>query len=182
MANTQLEISVEVSEKDAFHVFEATGSYDKKKNPKGWGGKNSNINHVTSSLISVLPPDSTSPLFVDVYPSFPTDKCIGYEIIPADMGLSTFYPGIYQFHYSLTLSNGYILETSCTFFHSEPLECCIAKKKAQTDLKDASSDLAKKVIELEALLINAKHAACLGNMDCVKKITDYIWTQCGCCC
>ena len=43
MANTQLEISVEVSEKDAFHVFETTGSYDKKKNPKGLGGKNSNI-------------------------------------------------------------------------------------------------------------------------------------------
>ena len=181
MADTVLKLNVEAG-KNFFHVYDNTGKYDKKTNSKGWGSPNTLLSDVTGAKVRIYLPGNEDYLEVDVYPSLPNTDCVGFEIIPEDISLTDFPPGVYRFEYVITLSSGATLAQSCYIFFYQPLECCIAKKKNATDLNDASSDLAKKVIELEALLDNAKWCACSGKIDCAQEISDLIWANCGCCC
>jgi len=182
MANTVLQIKVEAG-KDFFHFYDVTGQYDKKDNKSGWGSPNDKVSDVVSSSVRIFIPGATE--FsgeVSMTGYLPNPDCVGFELIPADVNLETFPPGVYRFEYIVNLQNGLTLAQSCYVFFWQPLKCCIEKKKMKTDLNDASSDLAKKVIELETLLENAKWCACAGRMDCAQEISDYIWTNCGCCC
>ncbi len=178
MSGTFIKLKVE-SGKDFFHVYDRTGLFT-KKNTSGWGGKYK-LSDVSKSTLNVYFPDKSMRL-LDVLSVLPNSECKGLEVLPADLGVGSYPPGIYRFELVVTLFNGQILSASCYIFFFEPLECCIKKKKMKTDLNDASSETAKKVLELEALLKNAKWCACKGNMDCAQKIADYIWTNCGCCC
>lgn len=181
MADTVLKISVEAG-KDFFHVYDNTGKYDKKTNSEGWGIPNSLISDVTEAVVRVYLPNSEEYSTVDVFPSLPNTTCVGFEIIPEDISLTEFPPGVYRFDYVVTLSNGTILSQNCYYFYDSPLKCCISKKKSNTNPNDASSDLAKLVIELETLLKNAQWCSCSGKIDCAQEISDYIWAKCGCCC
>lgn len=180
MADTVLRFNVEAG-KDFFHVYDKTGSYG-KKNKAGWGSPNDKISDVTGAKVRIYLPGQDTFTEIDVFPSLPNADCIGVEIIPNDLTLDSFDPGVYKFEYIITLYNGLTLAESCYIFFYQPLECCISKKKMKTDPLDASSDLAKKVLELETLLKNARWCACSGKMDCAQEISDYIWTNCGCCC
>jgi hypothetical protein len=172
MAEVNLKIKVEAG-KDFFHFYDKTGSYDKHKNPHGWNGPNRNISTVTNAVVRVyLPNGQETYTEVVVFPNLPRVDCVGMEIIPADISLE----------YVITFQDGYMIAESIYFFHSEPLCCCIQKKRGRTSLFDASSDEAKKVIELEVLTDNAQWAACIGDMETAQKITDMVWTKCGCCC
>lgn len=181
MANAILKINVEAG-KDFFHFYDLTGSYDKKKNKGGWGSPNTKVSDVKSAKVRVYLPKSETFIEVNVLPNLPNTNCIGFEIIPDDLGLDSFDPGVYRFEYITELYNGWTLAESCYIFFWQPLDCCISKKEMKTSLLDASSDLAKKVVELKILLKRAKDCACKGSMDCAQEISDYIWTNCGCCC
>lgn len=181
MADTVIKLSVEAG-KDFFHVYDRTGKYDKKNNKGGWGSPNDKISDVKTAKVRVYLPKEETYTEVDVHPYLPNVDCVGYEIVPADISLTEFPPGVYRFEIVYELHNGLTLAQSCYEFYYQPLECCISKKRMKTEPTDASSDLAKKVIELQALLENAKWCACSGKMDCAQEISDYIWTNCGCCC
>jgi hypothetical protein len=180
MADTVVKFNVEAG-KDFFHVYDNTGSYG-KKNKTGWGSPNDKISDVSGAEVRIYLPGENTYTGVDVFPNLPNTDCVGLEIIPNDIGMGTFPPGVYRFEYVISLTNGLTLAESCYLFFDEPLKCCISKKRMATDLNDASSPEAKNVIELEALLRNAQWCACSGKMDCAQDISDYIWTNCGCCC
>jgi len=180
MADTVLKFNVEAG-KDFFHVYDRTGSYG-KKNKGGWGLPNNKTSDVKSAKVRIYLPGVETFMEVDVFPYLPNTDCIGMEIIPNDLNLDAFDPGVYKFEIVYELHNGLTLCETCYIFFWQPLACCIEKKKMQTDLNDASSPKALKVLELEALLKNAKACACGGRMECAQDISDYIWTNCGCCC
>lgn len=183
MSNTVLKFSVDAG-KDFFHLHDQTGGKG-KKNKTGWGSSpNTPLSDVVSAIVKIYPPKSEGePIaIVDVYPYLPNKECIGYEVIPEDLGLESFDPGIWNFGLEVTLYNGVVLAEDCWIFYWQPLLCCIEKKKMKTSLLDASSPKAKKVLELEALLEKAKDCSCAGKRDCAQEISDYIWTNCGCCC
>lgn len=181
MADTVLEFNVEAG-KDFFHVYDRTGKYSKKKNKGGWGSPNDKLSDVVSAKVNIYLPGIEAPMEVNVFPSLPNDECVGFQIVPDDLKLDAFDPGVYKFEYVLLLSNGLTLCETCYYFFYQPLECCISSKKMGTNLMDASSEEALKVLELEALLENAKWCACAGKIDCAQDISDFIWTNCGCCC
>lgn len=182
MSNTVLKFSVEAG-KDFFHLYDQTGKKG-KKNKTGWGlDPNTSLSEVASAKVNIYPPKSeTIVSTIDVFPYLPNEDCIGYEVVPADLSLGEFEPGIWKFGFEVTLHNGATLAEDCWIFYWWPLKCCIEKKKSKTSLLDASSDLALKVLELETLLEKAKDCACKGNKKCAQEISDYIWTKCGCCC
>jgi hypothetical protein len=180
MADTVLKFNVE-ADKDFFHDYDRTGAYS-KKNKGGWGSPNHELSDVKSAKVRIYLPEATTFIEVDVFPYLPNTKCVGMEIIPNDLNLDAFDPGVYKFEFINYLHNGLTLCETCYIFFWQPLECCISKKRMNTDLNDASSPEALKVLELEALLNNAKWCACGGKMDCAQEISDYIWTNCGCCC
>lgn len=180
--STVLKFGVEAG-KDFFHLYDQTGKKG-SKNKTGWGSSpNTSLSEVKAAVVKIYPPKSVNySTEVNVYPYIPNDECIGYELVPADLGLESFDPGIWKFVFEVLLHSGITLAEECWIFYYEPLKCCIEKKKANTSLLDASSDQALKVLELEELLCKARDCACKGNVDCAQKISDYIWTNCGCCC
>jgi hypothetical protein len=180
MANTQIKIKVE-SASNSFKLFDVTGSYS-SLNPNGWGLPNDVIASAQGAVIRVTLPNSlTAQPDVSVFPDLPNVTNVGFEILPADLGLEDFPPGIYKFEYRVRFADK-TLSQSAYFFHYEPLECCISKKKGKLSLTDASSDESRNVQEMEMLLENAIWAACSGDIDSAKEITELIWTRCGCCC
>lgn len=181
MAEVNLKFEVEAG-KDFFHFYERTGIYDKKNNEHGWNGPNSKIEQVSSAVIRIYLPKKEDYIEVVVFPNLPRTDCVGMEIIPQDISMDSFPPGVYRFDYVVGFNNGHKISQSHFFFHIEPLCCCISKKRGKTSLLDASSENAKKVIELEALFDNAVWASCIGDMDGAQEISDLIWTKCGCCC
>lgn len=181
MPEVNLKIKVEAG-KNFFHFFEKTGEYDSKNNIQGWNGPNSKLNLVERAVLRIFEPKKDTYSEVILSPNFPRVDCVGIEILPQDISLNSFNPGVYRFDYIVELYNGHKISESYLFFHIEPLCCCISKKKGKTSLLDASSENAKKVIEMEALLDNAQFAACAGNLDAAQEICDLIWTKCGCCC
>jgi len=181
MADTILKLKVEAG-KDFFHVYDKTGKYDKKKNKGGWGSPNYNVSEVTEARVKIFFPDNDIPSEVDVFPNLPNKDCIGFEIIPDDVGLDEFPPGVIRFELHVLLYNGVSLVDDCYIFYYQPLECCISKKAMNTDILDASSPEALKVIELQTLLKDAKRCACGGKMECAQEISEYIWINCNCCC
>jgi hypothetical protein len=181
MAETKLGISIK-AEKDFFYIFDSTGVYNLSENEFGWGLPNNLIANVTAAIVRVFLPESETYTDVSVFRSLPNTNNIGFEIAPSDLGLDKLVPGVYKFQYIVTMSDATILIRTKRFFHYQPLECCISKKKLKTDLMDATSDLSQKVLELEVLLENAIWASCEGDMTKAQEISNYIWSQCGCCC
>ena len=180
MAETKLVLKVDAG-KDEFYVFDKTGAYS-SQNTEGWGLPNTAISDVISAEVKVLLPKSDTYLSVNVFPALPNSSGIGYEIIPSDLGLELFPPGVYTFEYVANLSDGSSLTTKFLFYNYLPLECCISKKKEALCLTDVSSEKALKVVELEMLLENSIWAACSGDNSSAEEISDLIWTACNCCC
>jgi hypothetical protein len=181
MAEVNLKVKVEAG-KNFFHFYDKTGSYDKNKNPNGWNGPNNQISSVSNAVVRVYLPKQDNYTEVVVFPNLPRTDCVGMEIIPEDISLDSFPPGVYRFEYVITFQNGYEIAESKYLFHIEPLCCCVEKRRAKTDLKNPSSDLTKKYMEMAMLLDNVQYAACAGRMDEAQEICDSLWTKCGCCC
>ena len=97
MADTILEFNVEAG-KDFFHVYDRTGSYG-KKNKGGWGSPNDKVSDVKSAKVRIYLPGSDDYIEVDVFPNLPNTDCIGFEIIPNDLNLDAFDPGVYKFEF-----------------------------------------------------------------------------------
>ena len=181
MAEVNLKTKVEAG-KNFFHFYDKTGSYDKNKNPNGWNGPNNNISSVTGAVVRIYLPKQENYTEVVVFPNLPRTDCVGIEIIPADISLDTFPPGVYRFEYVITFHDGKMIATSYYLFHIEPLCCCVEKRRQKTNLMDASSDAAKKYYEMAMLLDNVEWASCAGNLEKAQEICDLLWTKCGCCC
>lgn len=181
MADTTLKLNVEAGE-GFFHLYDTTGAYVVVDNETGWGTPNTEIADVTAAVARVYLPNSDEYTEIDLYPSFPTVGVTGFEIIPEDLGLTEFPPGVYNIEYLTTLVGGSTLATNCYYFFYQPLACCIAKKKQLLPATDFSSEQAVAVLNFEALLNSAKNAACGGKKDCANEISDYLWTKCNCGC
>lgn len=180
MAETKLKIKVD-ARKDKIYLFDKTGSYS-SSNKDGWGLPNTLISDVQTAVARVFLPKSEEYVSINVMPSLPNTNGVGFEIIPSDLSIDSFPPGVYKIQYYITLVNGSILSQIAYLFYYSPLECCVSKKKLATDLDDVSSEKVKEVLELELLLENAIWAACSGDRNKAQEISDFIWTKCNCCC
>ena len=180
MADTKLKLSVDAG-KDVLYVFDKTGAYS-SQNTAGWGLPNDLISDVSTAVVRVFQPLSDTYLTVNVFPSLPNSTNVGFEIIPSDLGLTSFLPGIYKFQYYIVFSSGKIASQTKYFFYHTPLSCCIGSKKSKLSLSDASSKESLEVLELETLLENAIWASCSGDIATTQEISDYILTKCSCCC
>jgi hypothetical protein len=181
MAGTKLKINVKAG-KDFMYFFDETGVYNRVENELGWGLPNTRISDVLTAEFKVYLPKSETFASVNVFPSLPNTKCVGYEIIPSDIGLTSFVPGVYKFEYLITTTTGVVLTASMWFFYYQPLECCISNKKLKTSLGDVESPLVKEVLDLELLLEDSIWASCNGQLIKSQEISDLIWTKCNCCC
>jgi len=176
--STVLQLNI-ISGENALYVFDVTGSYS-STNKEGWGQPNTQISEIESAFLSIKEPDSDSFVEVDVFPTLPTTGKIGYEIDPSYFEREELLPGIYEIDY-LANSATENLSQSCLFYYYYPLQCCIQEKRNALSLTDFSSDKAKEVYELEALLENAIWAACSGMIDQAKEINDLLRSKCKCC-
>lgn len=181
MAETKLSLGVK-AEKDFMYFFDETGKYNSQNNKTGWGLPNNRIADVTIAVIRVFLPKSETYIAVNVFPSLPNTDNVGFEIIPSDIGLDSFPPGVYKFQYVITMTDSTVLIRTIYFFYYQPLECCINKKVSKLNLTDVDSVSAEKAYELQLLLENAIWALCSGQLEKSQEISDYIWSQCGCCC
>ena len=180
MAETKLVLKVDAT-KDEIFVFDKTGVYS-SQNTGGWGLPNNVISDVSTAVVRVYLPKSSTYISVNVASVLPNTTGVGFQIVPSDLSLSSFPPGIYKLQYYITMNDGTILSQIVYYFHYQSLECCISKKKKKTSLDDATSQLSLEVLELETLLENAIWAACSGDRNSAEEIADYIWTKCNCCC
>jgi len=78
-----VELKIKVEENcDSLYLYDVTGKYDKKCNTTGWGRPNEIISNAESAEFQIYPPNSEAPIILDVYPDFPVDEMVGYEVLP----------------------------------------------------------------------------------------------------
>jgi hypothetical protein len=182
-----VELNIYVQENcDSLYVFDQTGKYDKKCNKTGWGSPNKyKLLDAISAEIHIYPPGSEEPIVIDVYPDFPVDNNVGYEILPEDLGLEKFKSGIWRFDYQVRVSkNGVeeLLFTSCSKFLKNDLKCCLDSKKMKVDTSNFDSPEVKKSNDICALFKSAEYNARHGKLDETEKIIEVLYVKCNCPC
>jgi len=180
-----VELKISVQENcDSIYVFDQTGAYDKKCNKTGWGSPNKyRVSDVVSAHILIYPPGSTEPITVDVYPDFPVENGVGYEILPEDIGLEKFQSGSWRFDYQVRVEGGdVLLYTSCTKLFTKDLECCLDSKRIEVNTENFDSPEVKKSNNTSALFDSAVYNACHGKIEEASKIIEVLYVKCNCPC
>ena len=172
------------ADKTAIYVVDRTGKFKKKQNEGGFGDPNLRLSDVTRAEMSVTLPDSAEPIIIDVYPSLPNDRGIGFEILAQDLGLEEIPSGVTRLEYSIFHNEGGEEIKTCVVcyaYFDSVIACCIDDLKKRTDGFDASSEANKKIAELETLFENANWSARHGNLEAAQRIAKLISLQCKCC-
>ena len=179
----KLQLKVE-EVKGAIHVFDRTGKYQKKCNEGGWGHPNLKVSDISKAEITVFPPESSEPIVIDVYPSLPNEKGIGFEILAEELGLKEIVSGVWKFEYKVTHAPDQEGEIVICVYNYELLcgviSCCIDDRKSSLAC-DPSSEDSKKTTLMSSLLSSAKFLMCKGDMDEAQKIIKHLTLQCKCC-
>ena len=117
---------------------ELTGAYDANDNTTGWGTPNEETSAATAATLSIVLPNTTTPVVIDLLDEFfpTTDTCSGYEISGAmvsGVGLNNNFPsGLYSFTYTVTTATVTYTETKQVYFWCT-LQCCVDKLFANID-------------------------------------------------
>ena len=178
----------------SFKFFDTTGPYDAVLNPTGYGAPNIDLADVEVAELSILPPNFTTPVVINVFPTLPNINSIPWTVVPADLGLDTFKDGIYEVTYTIkrTSATAFIYSTVVVQLFVCNTKCCIKKmaaKAAEEDNKCCcdTNSMTSKFMEAKNALDIAVYAACCGQKDnavkLLKKAGDICTgTGCGCGC
>lgn len=176
----ELKISVEEN-CDSLYLYDRTGKYKENCNETGWCYPNEDPSKATSAEFHIYPPGETTPIVIDVYPSLPTAKGYGYEVLPADLGMEKFESGIWRFDYHVRV-NGVLKSASCSKLLVNDVRCCLGSNKLEVSVDNFESEEVVKSNNLFNLFVSAQKNACLGKVDEAQKIIDYLYKACKCSC
>ena len=177
----KIKLSVE-ADKKAIFVYDATGSYDEKCNPGGYGTPNLEPTDIEEATVEVFPPESETGITIDVKVALPNKYGTGFEILAEDLGLPEIISGVWKFVYRLkSVTNNFEQSFSISKYFDEVIACCVDKMIVNTCTSDLGSEENKKRLELEILLDNARWAACKGDLKGAQTIANHINAQCKCC-
>lgn len=182
--SVQPKIRVEEN-KDSIYLFDVTGKFSEKCNKTGWGSPNSRITSATSAKIHVYAPKQTVPVILDVYPDFPNEDNVGYEILPADIAQTKIVSGIWRFDYFVTVATSdgeTFLAASCQMLFTKDVKCCTDKSTIEVNTENYNDPEVLKSNARQLLLKSAADNACLGNRKEAQKIIDHLYTKCKCKC
>lgn len=177
-----VELKIGIEENcDSLFVFDQTGSYDLKCNKTGWGSPNQKVTDATGAVLRIYPPNTEDPIIIDVYPDFPNNSMVGYEILPEDLGMEKFVSGIWRFDYVVTTNAGDLI-IACYKQFVEDIKCCLEGKRISVDTSNFES---KEVIQsnnMFALFESSKANACEGKIAESEKIMSLLYNKCNCSC
>jgi hypothetical protein len=152
-----------------FVFTELTGDYDSVTNPTGWSTPNIDISDVLTSTLSIYKPNNTSPIIINLFPTYPTiDNTIEFEIDETILG-STISDGLYKFVYTITYtdSNNQIATISQTVYHAVycNIKCCVDKLFAAIedfDCGDCMKYQIEKALNAQVLFVSMINSAKCG--------------------
>lgn len=182
--SVQLKIRVEEN-KDSIYLFDMTGKHTEKCNETGWGSPNPRITTATSAKIHVYAPKETVPVILDVYPDFPNEENVGYEILPADIAQTKLMSGIWRFDYFVTIATPQgetLLSASCQMLFTKDVKCCTDKSTMEVTVDNYNDPEVVKSNSRQLLFQSALDNACLGNTKEAQKIIDHLYVKCKCKC
>lgn len=149
-------------------VSETTGTINTLTNPNGWGSPNATIASVSSALIKISLPGSTTSIDIDVSPLFPTvDESLEFEITAVDLGMvDNITDGIYQIVYEV-VANGITYSEMRNVFLYCNTQCCVSKLIAKIPEKACScKDTAvEDAVTSYMLMKSLEYAAICGKSD-----------------
>lgn len=184
MASVLPKIKVQ-EKKDLVYFFDMTGSYTEKCNKNGWGYPNQLLKDATSAEIQIYPPKQDTPIVLNIYPDFPNDKNMGYEILPVDLSRTKFESGLWRFDYFIRIFNSAgetLIPTSCTMLFTKDVKCCIDKSSIEVNVDNYNSKEVAESNAMQAMFTAAVDAACLGKLKEAQKLIDYLYSKCKCNC
>jgi len=167
-------------------IQDTTGAYDPTTNPGGFGAPNIALGSVTSALLTITLPDSTSVTFdiLSILNSPPTIVDGRFTIDTYDMGdfssSGKFPDGIYEFEY---LIDGLYSYHSKTYFFCQTM-CCVDKMFAKVAENACGCNcdldkLIKKALFAEAILLSAsKSGFSCAQFDKTQKLIDMAKRYC----
>lgn len=182
--STKLKIRVEEN-KDSIYLFDMTGKHAKPCNEGGWGNLNQNISLATSAEFQIYPPNVTTPIIINVFPDFPTMDSLGYEVLPADLGMNKLTSGIWRFDFfvrTFSSAGETHYSASCQKLFTKDVKCCLDKSAIKATIENFESKEVVKSNNLHGLFVSAEDNACLGLTKEAQKIIDYLYTKCKCNC
>jgi hypothetical protein len=160
---------------ESLNFTEQTGAYDAVSNPGGWGTPNADTSDATTAKIFVWIPGATTAVEIDLFPeSFPTTNTTqAYNITASVLGLGSgavLPDGVYTVQYVVTGTfegEVFSYNTSQTFVIICAVQCCVDKMFLALDPCGCScgDDALMKALWAQALLEQAQHAACCGQID-----------------
>lgn len=184
MSGVKPKIRIEEN-KDSIYLFDMTGKFAEKCNKEGWGTPNQLLNTATAAEFQIYPPKATAPIIVNVFPDFPTDLNMGYELVPQDLGRTKFESGLWRFDFFVRIFNSLgetLLPVSCTMLFTKDVKCCIDKSSIEVNIDNYESKEVAESNALQHLFSAAVDAACLGKVKEVEKIIDHLYSKCKCNC
>lgn len=177
----EIKLSVE-ADKQAIYVYDATGEFDKKCNPGGWGTPNLSPSDIEESTVEVIPPGLEVGAVIDVSAALPNKNGLGLEILAEELGFTSIPSGVWRFVYRLkSVANDFEQQFSITKYFDEAIACCVDSSITKFDTCDLLSDKNKSITEKEMLLDNARWLACIGNMSAAQTLATHLNLQCKCC-
>lgn len=177
----EIKLSVE-ADKDAIYVYDATGEFDKKCNPGGWGTPNLEPSDIEEATVEVIPPGSETGIIIDVKVALPNKDGTGLEILASELGLPDIPSGVWRFVYRLkSVVNEFDQQFSISKYFDEINACCVDGLITKFDTSNLLSEENKKIIEQEILFDSARWLACKGNTKAAQTVSTHINLQCNCC-
>ena len=177
----KIKLSVE-ADKCAIYVFDATGEFDEKCNPEGWGTPNLSPSDIEEATVEVIPPGSESGVIIDVRVALPNICGQGLEILPEEFGLTDIPSGVWRFVYRVKSTvNEFEQQFSISKYFDEEIACCVDSMISKFDTLNLTSDGNKSIIESEMLLDNARLLACRGDLTAAQTVANHLNLKCNCC-
>lgn len=178
-----------VNGNESINFFEDTGAYNGVSNTGGWNAPNTLLVSALTAKIDVYLPGATTPVTINLFTSsFPTiNTSQAYNITPAALGLGSggvLPDGVYTIQYIVTGSEtgvAFSYNSSETFVIITAAQCCVDKMFLALDPCGCKcgDDALMKAFWAQALLEQAEHAACCGQIDNFNTLLEQVNKICS---
>lgn len=169
--------------------YELTGVYNVTTNVGGYGSPNVTTASITSSILTIVAPDTARYAINMLSNGYPTSNTeLGFTIDLGDLSRTSIEDGYWQFIYTLIDDSLNVYEVTTSYYFYCNSTCCVAKMLSSIELDDCdcNKENTKKInnyIKAKTFLESLKNAArCFNetNFDSIKTILDKICKNTGC--
>lgn len=177
--SVELKMRINEFTKEAVHTFDETGVFS-TTNETGWGVPNEVTSDMTSATLTFFPPETSVTTVIDVFPSFPNDAGVGFEVTAEDLGMTELTSGVWKVEYNVKGANNFDQTISCYVFFRKSIECCIAHKAKCIDPCNLDED-SEFTLNMRSLLERANRLGNQGDLVGAQEIATLLNKQCQCC-